>query len=505
MLLPFAVSAPFAIAQEQTPQILVGERKVTGKKDNGPRAVAILQLTSKGKASLVPIAILIDGKFWDASEYKADPIPMALDPGTVYEAEQTGNSAGLFTVGSALHSVATNAVNPWLATGSWVPGAVDTTKAPLKAADVPVGIDTSDEPPRLTKNPQAVNRTPAATATPSSSQPSSPQSAPKSSDPDAPPRLIRPASESTPAQTSPSQPSASQPAPNPSTTAPAGAKPPDAKSATKPNQAEPPASDSGASESNRPRLRRGKAVAEPADDDVPGYSKFDASSSAARPKSAAGARVASAADQGSIQSIPAISDAAGPQPHSFTFEWLKDQEGERRQQMVALAKEQLRAYLAAQAKEQIPPAPKPVSQTTRHTPARKSSKTVDPILDKTQMIAYDLWNSDQPIIVFSAEAHMPPPPAGSAHSNADSGLRYSIMLVAYPDIYNNLHKLYVGVTDKYHLDVTPRLDLIDAVDADGDGIGELLFRETSDAGTGWVIYRATGDSLWKMFDSLNPE
>ena len=47
------------------------------------------------------------------------------------------------------------------------------------------------------------------------------------------------------------------------------------------------------------------------------------------------------------------------------------------------------------------------------------------------------------------------------------------------------------------------MELIDAVDADGDGRGELLFRETSDAGTGWVIYRATADKLWKMFDSLN--
>ncbi len=134
---------------------------------------------------------------------------------------------------------------------------------------------------------------------------------------------------------------------------------------------------------------------------------------------------------------------------------------------------------------------------------RRSCK--EPIFENVQMIAYDLWKNGQPVIVFSADAHMPPPPAGTAHSEVDTELRYSIVLVAYPDMYNNLHKLYVGVTDKFHLDVTPRLELIDAVDADGDRRGELLFRKVTDGGTGWVLYRATADKLWKLFDSLRPE
>jgi hypothetical protein len=107
-------------------------------------------------------------------------------------------------------------------------------------------------------------------------------------------------------------------------------------------------------------------------------------------------------------------------------------------------------------------------------------------------------------MIFSAQAHMPA--AGSdPQSVADAETQYSIVVVARTDIYNNLHKLFLAVTDKNHLDITPRLELVDAVDVDGDGRGELLFRETSDAGGGWLIYRATNDKLWKMFDSLNPE
>ena len=80
------------VAQEELPQIMPGERKVPRKKDAGPRALGLLRLTADGKASLVPIAILINDKFWDATAYKAAPIPMALEPGTVYEAEQEGSS-----------------------------------------------------------------------------------------------------------------------------------------------------------------------------------------------------------------------------------------------------------------------------------------------------------------------------------------------------------------------------------------------------------------------------
>ena len=55
------------------------------------------------------------------ASYKADPVPMALDSGVVYEGERTGNSLGLFTVGSALHSNNPNAAMPWLGTGVWRP------------------------------------------------------------------------------------------------------------------------------------------------------------------------------------------------------------------------------------------------------------------------------------------------------------------------------------------------------------------------------------------------
>jgi hypothetical protein len=498
-----ASSVVVVSAQEERPQITPGERKSTKKKDSGPRAVAVLQLATNGKASLVPIAILVGGKFWDASAYKADPIPMALEPGTVYEGERAGSSLGLFTVNSALHSNAANVQTPWLGTGSWVPAGTEKPKTSLQAEKEPVGIQSKDEPPRLSRGS-------------SPSKPAPPAPPPATTPPaSAPPQSTSPGSAGS-GETNPSQTSPSQTTPNQTGSKSADPKSPDSKTSdVKPTDSKPtdrpapPASDSGAGEGNRPRLRRGKPVAPLPEDEIPGYSKPGAIASAAAP-SGTGTQSQPTPDKGSIQFIPAISDASGPEPKSFAFEWLKDEEGERLKQMTALAREQVRAYVAAQAKAKITPAP--LSKSPRPQAAHRATtskapvaKTPDPILDNVQMKAYDLWGNNQPVMVLSADAHMPPPPAGTPHSEANSDIQYSILLAANPDIYGNLHKLYAGVADKYHLDMTPRLELVDAVDADGDNRGELLFRETSDNGSGWAIYRATADKLWKLFDSLNPE
>jgi hypothetical protein len=501
LLLSVAGCATRSFAQEERPQIMPGERKPKVKKDTGPRAVGVLQMAPNGKASLVPVAILINGKFWDATAYKADPVPMALEYGTIYEAQRTGNSLGLFTVGNALHRNASAAENlaPWIGTGTWRPLGGEPEKKSLTAEPVPVGINPSDAPPRLTRDPAAKDKPPDSATPASKNAPSGskePSHAPQSgsSGSDEPPRLSKPAS-------APDTPASSAPGTGPS--GPAGSAPStDSQSGDKKDKESkaeskiaPPASDSGATESNRPRLRRGKPAESFADEDVPGYSKAGTKSVAQGDLSKAGPT----AKQGDSELIPAISDAGRPEVHSYIFQWLKGEEDDRRKQMTDFAREQLRAYLAARAKAGL-------ALTTAHSnTARGAAKPKVPVLENVRMVAYDLWVSNQPVLVLSAQGRQAPPAPGTAHSAVEAEIEYSVLVVAYPDIYNNLHKLYVGITDKFHLDMTPRLDLVDAVDADGDGRGELLFRETTDQATGWVIYRATADKLWKMYDSVRPE
>jgi len=91
-----------------------------------------------------------------------------------------------------------------------------------------------------------------------------------------------------------------------------------------------------------------------------------------------------------------------------------------------------------------------------------------------------------------------------ASASAEPSQVYYITLVAKKNIYDELRKLYAGVTDDRHLDQTPRLELVDAVDADGDGRGELLFRRISDAGRAWGVYRAGADQLFPLFEGTPP-
>lgn len=481
------------------------EAKKPKKNVKGPRAVGLLQLSTGGKATLIPVAILIDGRFYDASVYKADPVPMALDSGTVYEAEQTGDSLGLFTVSSALHSSAKGSAHPWVGAGSYLPQGAEAAKTTRKAEDVPVGISSSsasDEPPRLTrgkssKPAETPSPAPATGSSPASTTaPSAPAGAGSSEKQATPPVSDKPADQSTKQQApaaAPAQSSPGQPLPGQASSGQTAQGKESGKQAAQGQASQEKQSDNY----YRPTLRRGKPTqSAPQEDELAQAGQPRTESKPGESKTANPESSGAAASAASVQLVPAISDAGGPDPRSYKFFWKTGEEDERRDQMLALAADEVRAYANALVKNRIPATPPPPAKKTvsAHKPAAKPAQ---PALENIQFRAFDVWVTNQPVMILTAQAQFPPAPGTTATPE-----QYSLTIVARTDIYGNLRKLYAGVTDKFHLDVTPRLELVDAVDADGDGRGELLFRETTDAGSGYVIYRATADKLFKMFDSL---
>src|SRR5262249_15802778 len=94
------------------------------KEHKGPRAIAVIEFPQAPKDAkqpvkyaphLIPPIILNSGKYLDASAYLATPVPWALQPGTVYEAREAGESRGLFTIRNASADKDKN----WIATGTW--------------------------------------------------------------------------------------------------------------------------------------------------------------------------------------------------------------------------------------------------------------------------------------------------------------------------------------------------------------------------------------------------
>ncbi len=400
----------------------------TAQQSKGPRAIALVQFTG-GSARLLPIAIMVNGKFYDAGLYHADPRPMALEPGVVYEAQHSGVPAGLFTVGPAEQI---NGV--WDARGEWEPaGAAQAAKA--AKVEAPKRRDDEDKPPVLRR--------------------------PGSSPPQA------------------ANPSPEKPAPAPAT-------PPTPSASPAPNS-QPASSTSTEDDPNRPVLRRGK---QPIVSEKP--SSETKLSGTAAPAAAANSATKDTApaprSAPKPQLLPAISDAGGPESRSFLWQLKPGEERDFTKKMQGFAQSEVVKY------EKL-----------------RMPNFVSAQLTPGAFHVFDVDLSNQPVFIYMTTANLFTGSAGASSRTrqrpapgTDSGVQAYITIVGKMDLYGELRQIFSSVTDSRHADEIPRLELIDAVDADGDGRGELLFHEISDAGAGYAIYRVTPDRLIKLYDSAGP-
>ena len=445
------------------PPTLSGQVGHAAKTTKGPRALGLLELGPNGNARLIPIAILIDGKYYDASAYKAAPVPMALWADTVYEGIRTGVSQGLFTVTAPQHGKDESGATVWWADGRWQTAdsikAMAAKKKPVPST--PRGINDDEGPPVLRR-----------------------AGAEKPKPPEAPPA---PATQPAPAS-----------APAPAPTATPSAAP--AASASSSPATPPPSQDNQAPEDkDRPTLKRGQAGATSAEEAQKKVSTSASAEgvtpvvpSAIMPTTSPSSSAAQPAKQ--VQLIPAISD---PQPSDslpYNYKMSPQEEEQFRKKMLAMAADEIRARAAQLAPGSAAAKPVPASSLRSKAAA---AKPVQPTFEDVQLHVFDLADINEPELVLTAKAHMPQSSHGKDSTNP--GLQYMITLVVRDDVNGDLHKSLANVTDTQHLDVIPRLDLIDAVDVDGDGRAELLFHEVSDTGSAFVVYRVIGNQLYPLF------
>jgi hypothetical protein len=403
-------------AQEQTP--IYAAKK---KQPQGPRAIAVLEWGHKGPR-LVPITIRIDQKFYDAELYLAQPIPMALDNGVIYEIQREGEALGDFTVQLAQQTPG----------GSWV------------------GIGQYESKADQARRQEEAAKAAAEAASPKKND---------EEDNSGPPVLKRPKAAKAGSDT--------KPEPESSTSKPEQKPPaPEAKPSPTPELHE------TSSDPNRPVLKRGKPKEEQA----------QSINNEAVPKKL------TPPPPGLSTMQVAISDAAPSEAHPYVWSWANPEEQQKiRSQAEKMATAALTDYAAK-------------------TGGPKPGKLLD-----VDFHALDLSYSNSPDVILSARALPEAKPiatkrgAKAPEPPANPGLEYYVTIVGRQDIYATLQKSFAVATDNKHLDAFPRMQLVDAVDADGSGTGELLFRSTSDRSNSFVIYRELGYKLDELIRVPEPK
>ena len=372
------------------------------RKPHKLRATGLLELTTDPTgvmtARLIPITILDEGSFHDASSYKATPRPMALDTGVVYEAQKSGQPIGYVTITTA------GKTPSWAALGKW--------------------------------------------------------------------QLVGAMAKATPAATAPSNPGDDRPILHRGDSNPAAAPKASSSPAPTPTPAQDAVQIAPAEDPDRPLLRRRKpdASSQPANQAPP-------ASSPALKDAGAGAVPSGkpAVRKPGTETMVAVSDAESTDGRSFQFVWKPGEQAQMEAKMRRLALAQL---------------------------PRENAQLTDRSLTNVSIRAFDLDLSNDAVMVLSAEVPASYVAPGNKTATGKFVSRY-ITLIARIDLEGNPQRLAVSVTDSSRLDVAPRLELIDAVDVDGDGYAELLFRQYSFDEKSFIIYGVGRSTVTKVFEGAS--
>jgi hypothetical protein len=484
------------------------------KNNSTLRAVAVLEWTgdeAKPKTSrLVPICVYDGHELQDADIYLARPFPLALTSDVEYQLMYDGRPLGLFDIETAAREQGS-----WVGYGKHLPLPMPKL-APRQVAKIDQDDDSQSDTPILHR------KHPAGDASSGSGGGSSKGSGSDSGpDPNAPPPdPDRPtlhkggdasasSSGDSTSTNSGSNGSGSTQASNSgsptlhrggdasgsstsgtSNSGSGSSSPSDPNQPTLHRMPDSSAPDSTSSNSsNQPKLKRKKD-----EEDESYVNSVDKSSDPDRPHLFRGK---SAGFDGpvtpSLRGLPpdmhqevAVSDITDRPVHVWDYVWANaDDEAKMKAAMEDVARTALGINL--------PPAPaRPVHKTTTTTTAHKPKPVAPPppapLLDE-QFRVFELAYGSGATMVLSA------------HTDGTGAQEKFVTLIGQPDLYGNAAILIRNVTDAAHLDDTPRMRLVDAVDALADNRGDLLFELRGSSQRQFALYRVLRGDATQIFVS----
>jgi hypothetical protein len=465
------------------------------------RAVGVYEWTGDlkkpGAARLIPVSLFINGHFEDAGVYLARPVPLALETGNVYILQHAGEPMGTVDVDYARDLVTRadvandNPVGSWFGYGRYLPlVAVVEPKLPVSAHPAALVGSNDDDRPHF------VNRSPAAGGSDNKGAPKGTGSTTTSGsagqpadDPDRPTMTRRDAA-GTAAGTTPGT---------------AGDNAPSSPGIPDENDPERPTLGRRDTKTKEKKQRKESGSGVEA---MPASLNEDPD----RPEIHRG-KVASATAAAPLTGVPkdmqqavAVSDAATRDPHEFAREW--DSPEERTETMAAMekiAEPVAVSYLQANQLQAVS-APKLVTSKSavasagsssakarqaarRKAAAAKAAHTPAVTFALEQLTGYTLSYGGLPTFVYTAAV----PVAGAA------GQTVRVTVVAQRLPTGEMQTSLKSVTDDAHLDRTPWMRLVDAVDPDASHRASLLFELRGRNGRQFALYSLTSARAEQSF------
>jgi len=426
------------------------------------RAVAVFEWTgdeAHPKAGrLVPICIYDGHDLNDAGVYLTHPEPLALESDVEYQLQHDGQPSGLFDI-----DISAREQGGWVGFGKWRPLPKPTT-APTQVAKVDEEGDAQSDVPVLHRKHHADDST--GSGSNSGSVPGSSAPAP---DPDRP-TLHKGGDASTTNSGSGTGTSTNSSA-DPNAPAPDSDRPvlhhTDGSSSS--------------GDSGNPKLKKKKK-----DDDVGYVENVASSTDPDRPHLFYGKPSSFGAPvlpnlfglPVDMQQTVAVSDASDRPEHLWNYTWANPDDEDKMKTAIE--------DLARTALGLNPPlAPMPKSAAA-HKALKPAAPQPAPLLVE-QFRVFELAYGSGATMVLSA------------HTTGTGAQEKFVTLVAQPDLYGGVVVLAKNLTDAAHLDVTPRMRLIDAVDAEADNRGELLFELRGATERQFTLYRVLRGDAKRIF------
>jgi hypothetical protein len=454
------------------------------------RAVAVFEWTGdepKPKTSrLVPVSIYDGVELQDADEYLARPFPLALEGDVEYQLLKDGKPIGLFDVDTAAHEQGT-----WVGYGKRLP--LPAAKpAPAQVAKIDEDDAQSDVPVLHRKHHDGDSSSGGASGGSGNGSGNGSGSASGPAPNAPPPDPDRPTlhkSNDTGSSTSGSPASNSGSTSDPDRPDPHRL--PDSSAPTSAPSTSASSSSTSSNDSDHPKLKKKKK--EEDDSYVDSVEKL---SDPNRPHLFRGKAAGfDALVTPSLRGLPpdmhqevAVSDATERPEHIWDYTWADPDDQVK---MKAAMEELARTELGLNP----PPAPaKPThkSAATAHKRAQPAPPPESAPLRDEQFRVFELAYGSGATMVLSARTE-----GTGEHEKF-------VTLIAQPDLYGNVMVLVKNVTDAAHLDSTPRMRLVDAVDALADNRGELLFELRGATERQFALYRVLRGDAKRIFLS-NPD